>query len=89
MEFSKYPGLLPVFVIIGCPRHHDHSSPWKVKSTKQLFEDQGLQGVESVLDDPQKKALYVTNGPDYIPGKLSLHFYDNTQTHHLGINPLG
>lgn len=70
MEFSKYLILLSGVILFGCStsQDHDHSSKWKVQSSKNLFLDQGLENVESVLYDQQNQVLYITNGQDYIPG---------------------
>lgn len=72
MKFSTFLVLLSAIIIFGCStshnHDHDHSSPWKVKSSKNLYQDQGLENVESVLYDAQNQVLYITNGQDYIPG---------------------
>ncbi|MDW3192840.1 MAG: hypothetical protein R8G66_10755 [Cytophagales bacterium] len=70
MKISTYLILLSGLIIFGCTtsHQHDHSSPWQVKSSKNLFLDQGLENVESVLHDQQNQVLYITNGQDYIPG---------------------
>ncbi len=64
--------LLPIITIItigSCSQSdHNHSSDIQIKNTTDRFKDQGLEGVESVLFDAEKKVLYLTNGQDYVPG---------------------